>query len=74
MSEISNELVYEVLKSIQAAVAEIKATQADHTRQLLRIRDDINNLRSDDLRIETLQTNMDMRLERIERRLNLTDA
>jgi chromosome segregation ATPase len=74
MIEISNELMYEVLKSIQAAVAEIKATQADHTRQLLRIRDDINSLRSDDLRIETLQTNMDMRLERIERRLNLTDA
>jgi hypothetical protein len=41
--------MYEVLKSIQASVAEIKATLADHSRLFLRIREDINNLRSDDL-------------------------
>jgi hypothetical protein len=74
MSEITNDLMYEVLKSIQASVAEIKATLADHSRLFLRIREDINNLRSDDLRIETMQAAMNTRLERIERRLNLTDA
>jgi hypothetical protein len=81
MTQISNELIYEVLKNVQAGQADMKATLADHTRQLLRIRedmnnirDDINGLRSDDLRIETLQTNLDARLERIERRLNLADA
>lgn len=62
-------------------MAEVKATLDDHTRQLLRIREDINNvrddingLRGDDLRIETMQAHMNNRLERIESRLNLSDA
>jgi hypothetical protein len=38
------------------------------------IREDINNLRSDDLRRETVQVQMDLRPERIETRLNLHDA
>jgi hypothetical protein len=38
------------------------------------IREEINNLRSDDLRRETVQAQMDLRLERIETRLNLHDA
>jgi septal ring factor EnvC (AmiA/AmiB activator) len=73
--------MYEVLKSIQAQLAEIKATLNDHTRQFLRVRedinnvrDDINNLRTDDLRHETMQVQMNARLERIETRLNLHDA
>jgi hypothetical protein len=80
MSEITNELIYEILKQLQAGQAEMKGCWPI-TRQLLRIRydinnvrDDINGLRGDDLRIETMQTSMDARLERIERRLNLTDA
>ena len=71
---VTNELLYEVLKSIQAGQVEIKTTLADHTRQLLRIREDINALRGDDLRRETMQAQMDVRLERIETRLNLSDA
>jgi hypothetical protein len=74
MDEITTELMYEILKSTQATVTEIKATQTDHSRQLLRIREDINSLRSDNLRIETMHAAMDTRLQRIERRLNLTDA
>jgi hypothetical protein len=38
------------------------------------IREDINTLRSDDLRRETVQVQMDLRLERIQTRLNLNDA
>jgi hypothetical protein len=74
MTEITNQLIYEVLKQLQTGLAEIKVTLAGHTRQLLRIREDINALRSDDLRHETMQAQMDTRLERIERRLNLSDA
>jgi hypothetical protein len=57
-----------------AGQAEIKGILADHTRQLIRVREDINSLRGDDLRRETLQAQMDTRLQRIETRLNLTDA
>jgi hypothetical protein len=71
---VTNELIYEVLKQLQAGQAEMKVALADHTRQLIRIREDINNLRGDDLRLETLHAQMDVRLERIEKRLNLSDV
>lgn len=70
----SNELIYEVLKQLQGGQAEMKATLADVVRQLIRVREDVNNLRGDDLRRETLQAQMDMRLQRIEARLNLSDG
>lgn len=59
---------------MQAEVAQVKVTQADHSRQFIRVRDDINNLRGDDLRLESWQAQMDSRLQRIEARLNLSDA
>jgi hypothetical protein len=71
---VTNELIYDVLKQLQADMAEVKATLADHTRQFIRVREDINTLRGDDLRRESLQAQMDVRLQRIETRLNLTDA
>ena len=71
---VTNELIYDVLKQVQADVAEVKGTLADHTRQFIRVREDINNLRGDDLRRESLQTQMDVRLQRIEKRLNLSEA
>jgi hypothetical protein len=74
MAEITLELMYEVLKKLQDGQARIIDTQADHTRQMLRMREDINNLRSDDLRRETMQAQIDIRLDRIEGRLNLHDA
>jgi hypothetical protein len=55
MAEITNELIYEVLKQLQAGQSEIGRTLADHTRQLIRICEDINALRGDDLRHETMQ-------------------
>ena len=81
MTEPTNELIYEVLKKLQLDTADIKLALVDHTRQFLRlredmaaVRDDINNLRRDDVRYESIQLQMDTRLERIETRLNLTDA
>jgi hypothetical protein len=38
---------------------------------LLRLREDMHNLRGDNLRRETMQVQIDMRLERIETQLNL---
>ena len=74
MTEITNQLIYEILRQLQTGQTEIKNVLTDHTRQLLRIREDINSLRSDDLRREAMQAQLDIRLERIETRLNLTDA
>lgn len=55
MTDVTNDLIFEVLKHLQAGQEEIKATLADHTRQLIRVREDINSLRGDDLRREALQ-------------------
>lgn len=74
MTQITNELIYEVLKQLQSGLSEIKSAQTDQNRQLIRIREDINSLRGDDLRRETMQAQMDTRLQRIENRLNLSDA
>ena len=74
MTDVSNELLYSVLKSIQGSLAEIKATLLDNSRLFVRVREDINGLRGDDLRRESMQAQMDIRLERIEARLNLHDA
>lgn len=71
---ITNELIYEVLKQLQSDMASLKLTLADLTRQSIRVREDINGLRGDDLRRETMQAQMDQRLQRIENRLILTCA
>jgi len=71
---VTSELIYEVLKQLQAGQSEMKATLGGVVVQLIRVREDINNLRSDDLRRERVQAQMDVRLERIETRLNLNDA
>ncbi len=74
MAEVTNELLYEILKKLQTDMAEVKNTLGDHGHQLIRIREEINMLRGDDLRRETMQAQMGHRLERIEQRLQLTDA
>ena len=48
-SDDTNELIYEVLKNIQADVAHIKARVDDHGHQLIGIRKDVHALRGDDL-------------------------
>jgi hypothetical protein len=54
--------MFEVLRKVQADVADMKGVQADHSRQFIRVREDINSLRgdihglhSDDLRRERMQ-------------------
>ena len=74
MPAVTNELIYEILKQLQADLAEVKATLADHSRQFIRVREDINDLRGDDLRRENWQAQMDVCLQRIEDRLNLIGA
>jgi hypothetical protein len=74
MAEVTNELLYEVLKQLQTDMSEVKKTLSDQGYQLIRIREEINTLRGDDLRREGIQAQMDHRLERIEKRLGLVDA
>ena len=74
MVEVTNQLLYEILRQIQSDVSDVKKALIDHGHQLIRVREEINTLRGDDLRRESIQAQMDHRLERIERRLSLSDA
>jgi hypothetical protein len=74
MTEPENSLILEILKKLQAGQAEIKAILMDHGHQLINLREEVINLRRDDLRHEVMQSQMDMRLERIETRLELKDS
>lgn len=44
---VTNDLLYEVMKQLQADLAEVKAVQTDHSRQFIRVREDIDSLRGD---------------------------
>ena len=74
MADDPQNLMLDHLRAIRNDLAVVKASQEDHTRQLIQIREDINRLRGDDLRRESVQLHMDQRLDRIEARLNLADA
>jgi len=82
---ITNELMYEVLKKIQADVSHIKARVDDHDQQFISMREQmhgmhrglqtqIHDLQGDTLRIEKGQTSILHDIDRIKRRLELADA
>jgi hypothetical protein len=71
---ITNELMYEILKKIQADVAVIKSEVSDVKSMQLRLREDFNRFEGDLLRFERIEAGTQLRLDRIETRLSLTDA
>jgi hypothetical protein len=74
MTEITNELVYEVLKAVQGRVDSMDKTLKDVAHGQIRIREDLNNFHRDTIRLEAQFADVTNRLERIETRLNLSDA
>jgi len=74
MTEDIDNLVLEQLRAIRGDLGEIKETLTDHTRQLLRVREDIHNVQGDVLRHDDRFARLELRLDRIEKRLGLIDA
>jgi septation ring formation regulator EzrA len=72
--KVTNELIYEVLKHIQDRLERHERILKDLQAGQIRLREELNALRGDDIRREVLQAQMDHPLERIEKRLNLSDA
>ena len=71
---VTNELIFDVLKQIQERLSRHEQMLKDLQAGQVRIREELNGLRGDDIRREIQQARMDQRLERIENRLNLSDA
>jgi septal ring factor EnvC (AmiA/AmiB activator) len=74
VTEVTNELMYEMLKAIRADVAVLKSILDDHSRQLIDLRKQLNTMQAETVRTDEHMLALDSRLDRIERRLQLTDA
>jgi septal ring factor EnvC (AmiA/AmiB activator) len=74
MTEVTNELLYEVLKKLQSDMSEVKKTLSDHDQQFIALREQLHAVQGDILRIERQGVSFSHRLERIEQRLQLVDA
>jgi predicted nuclease with TOPRIM domain len=68
---IDNAFSLELLKRIQADVAHIRERMDDHHQQIIYVREQINGLQGEIIRLDK---HFSQRLDRIERRLELADT
>ena len=74
MTQETQNLMLEILKRIQADLSEMKDDMRDFKDGQIRVRNEINDLRGDILRLERSNAGIEARISRIERRLDLVDA
>jgi hypothetical protein len=74
MAEISNELIYEVLKKVQRDVADIRLRVESHDEQLKSIRHILVAMQSGDLHHEATIAGLRADVDTIKQHLSLSDA
>jgi len=81
MAEISNELIYEVLKSLQARLAQVDGKLDENKSEMLALRTQITSIHHDLLSIHqelggihTTLIRHEQRLDRIDRRLEINEV
>ncbi len=74
MTEITNELMYEVLKAIQRDLHDVKLSVAEVKVELNAVRGHMISMQQDIHNIYAVLTRHESRLDRIERRLELTES
>ena len=74
MAEVTNELIYEVLKSMQPRLSNIDMGMAEMRTELRAMRGHMVAMQTDIANLYVAQGNIEARLGRIERRLELTDV
>lgn len=70
MAEVTNELIYEVLKAMQARLGNIE----EGVREIRALRTPVHGVQSDLHNLYEAYSALDMRVGRIERRLDIVDA
>jgi septal ring factor EnvC (AmiA/AmiB activator) len=68
MVEISNDLIFEILKSVQSRLDSMDKSLKDLAQGQIRVREDLNNFHRDTIRLESQIADVNVRLERIEKR------
>lgn len=71
MTEVTNELMYELLKRIHADIALLRTGQHDLNLQMQAIREHMQAQNKDTSNLYSKVGSVEVRLERIERRLDL---
>lgn len=74
MAEVTNELIYEVLKKIQDSVVRLENGQREIREELIAMRGHMLAMQRDIHNIYERLDDHGRRLDRIERRLELSDA
>jgi len=74
MTKVTNDLIYDVLKDIQSRMTQVENNSRDLVKGQLRIRKDVNDVRGDLIRSDGSFAEIEVRLDRIEKRLGLVDA
>ena len=73
MAEVTNELLYEVLKSIQERLGKIEQGQKEAVARLSAVQTHLMTVEKDVLNIYDALSAVDTRLERVERRLDMVN-
>jgi hypothetical protein len=73
MAEITNELIYELLKRMQADIANLKEGQRDLRQDNLSIRNQLHSLQGDVNNLRASVGHIETRLDRIENRFDLRE-
>ncbi len=71
---ITNELIYEVLKSLQENIRRIDSSLREIKDGQIHIREDINSVRGDVLRHDKSMAGLEVDIERIKNRLDLNET
>ena len=73
-ANVTNELIYEILKPIQTGLDRLETSMREiHSSQIM-VREYFHRLEGGQLRLERMNAETQLRLERIEKRLSLADA
>jgi len=74
MAEVTNELIYEVLKAMQTRLSNIEGSIVEVKTELRAMRGHMNAMQTDIANLYNSVDGLGQRIERIERRLELTDT
>ncbi len=72
--KISNELLYEILKNLQVGISRMEINLTELKQGQINIRDDIHALRGDVLRHDKALAMLEVDIERIKHRLDMSDT
>ena len=74
MAEVTNELIHEVLKAMQARLSNIEGSMVEVKTEIQAVRGHMLAIQTDVANLYAGQANIEFRLGRIERRLELTET